>query len=85
MLCAVGSQAGEEVSSAFLKFSKTMNISRKRIYTKLQKEHLFSYALFSGNNNEKQHEKNTPMLGPWLGGESPPKISFAPPWNMCWT
>jgi len=56
MLRAVGSQVGEEDSSAFLKFSKTMTFSRKSIHTKLRA--LFSYALFSGNNKEKQHEKD---------------------------
>jgi len=29
MLCAVGSQAGEEDSGAFLKFSKTMTFQKK--------------------------------------------------------
>jgi len=33
---AMGSQAGEEDSSAFLKFSKTMTFSRKSIHTKLR-------------------------------------------------
>jgi len=34
---------------------------------------LFSYALFSGNNKEKQHENNSAMLqaGPSLGGKGP--------------
>jgi len=56
MLRAMRSQAGEEDSSAFIKFSKTMTYSRKSIHTKL--EHLFSYALISRNNKEKQHEKS---------------------------
>jgi len=50
MLRAMGSQAGEEDSSAFLKFSEMMTFSRKSIHTKL--EHLVSYALISGNNRK---------------------------------
>jgi len=54
MLRAMGSQTGDEDSSAFLKFSKTMTFSRKSIHTKLRA--LFGYALFSGNNKETQYE-----------------------------
>jgi len=62
MLRAVGSQAGEEDSSAFLNFSKTMTFSRKSIHKKLTAFIYCSYALFYGNNKEKQHEKSSPML-----------------------
>jgi len=81
MLCVVGSQAGEEDCSAFLKLklSKVMTFSRKSIHAKL--EHLFSFALISGNNKEKQHEKICLCLKQarnWGGNGKAP-------WKMCWT
>jgi len=36
MLRAMGSQEGEEDSSTFLKFSKTMTFSRESIHTRLR-------------------------------------------------
>jgi len=55
MLRAMGSQAGEEDSSAFLKFSKTMTFSRKSIHTKLRA--FIWLCTFPGNNKGKQYEK----------------------------
>ena len=78
MLRAMGSRPGQEDSSAFLKFSKTMSFSRKSIHTKLR-EFVYLFA-FPRDNKEKQHGKNFAVSSrPVTRGKSPFKIYFAPP------
>jgi len=56
MLCVVGSQAGEEDSSAFLKFSKTLTFSGKRCPHKTK--NIFLVMRFFTETTKKTNMKN---------------------------
>jgi len=83
MLSVVGSQAGEEGSSAFLKFSKTMTFSRKSIHTKVK---AFVWACaFLRNEQIKTIWKKIRLCFKQAcnyGRAKPPKISFSPLENV---
>jgi len=82
MLPAMGSQVGEEDSSAFLKFSKTITFSRKSNHKKLRA--FVWLCAFLRKQQRKTIWKKIRLYfkqaRSWVG--SPPKISFSPLENV---